>query len=306
MPIPSPPSFKGRVAVITGATRGIGRECALLFAKLGCHVVVIGKSTEEKPNLPGTVFTVARECSALGAEAMPYALDMRDAAGIEACIDAVIKKFGRVDILVNNASALWWHSIPDTPMNKYDLITSINTRGTFAITKACMPHMLKQDFGRIVNMSPPIVVGEGVFSGKTAYNISKYGMSMVALGAADEARDAGRNVTANTLWPATIVESFASINFQLGDRAMWRKASILADATALICAQGREFTGRMLIDDDFLRTLGATDRDFVQYRCDPAVEPPRALAKGSTTVLNRGDVRQLTTDTQTDRIPSKL
>merc|ERR1711998_777561 len=162
-----------------------------------------------------------------------------------------------------------------TPMAKYDLITSINSRGTFAITKACLPHMSANGFGRVVCMSPPIRLNLDTFAGHTAYNISKYGMSMVALGVAAEFR--GEGITGNTVWPATVVESYASINFKLGAPKDWRKATILADCVISIVSEPDSFTGNMLIDDKYLRSRGFTDEDFVQYRVDPNVEPPRAL-----------------------------
>lgn len=168
--------LKGRVAIITGGSRGIGRECALALARLGCNIVIAAKTITPHPTLPGTIYTVAEEVRAIGVEALPYQVDLRDAAKIEACVEAVVKKFGRVDILVNNASALWWQDIVDTPARKYDLITSINARGTFLMTRACLSHMEKNNFGRVVTMSPPIQSGVGAFQGRTAYNISKMGM----------------------------------------------------------------------------------------------------------------------------------
>lgn len=150
------PSLQGRVAIVTGASRGIGRECALALARRGCHIVIAAKSTEPQPTLPGSIYTVAAEVEALGVQALPCVVDLRDEASSQACVDATVAKFGRVDVLINNASALWWQDIVDTPLKKYDLITSINARGSFAITQACMPHMIASGFGRVVTMSNPI------------------------------------------------------------------------------------------------------------------------------------------------------
>lgn len=202
-------------------------------------------------------------------------------------------------MLVNNASALWWQDIIDTPMNKYDLITQINSRGTFAITKACLPWMQINSFGRVINMSPPIRLELEVMAGHTAYNISKYGMTMVALGVAGEFR--GEGITGNSVWPATVIESYASINFQLGEKKDWRKATILADCVMSIVSEPDTFTGNMLIDDTYLRSTGFTDEDFVMYRCDPAVEPPRVLDQTGEiaevrTMAKRGDVKDLEKD----------
>lgn len=294
----------GRVAIITGSTRGIGRECALSLAREGCSIVVAAKSTVEAPNLPGTIYTVAAEIEALGAKALPFKLDVRDAASCEACVAKTVEVFGRVDILVNNASALWWHQIEDTPMNKYDLITSINNRGSFALARACMPHMKKNGFGRVVSMSPPIVPEYQAYKGFTAYNISKFGMTMVAMGCAAEG--VGHGITGFSLWPATVIESQASINFELGDRTMWRKASILADATVALVCEDADFTGKQFIDDEYLMEKGLTQSDLAHYRYDPNVEPPRALAMkahehSDTRLQNqgtftRGDVRKLKQD----------
>jgi len=211
-----------------------------------------------------------------------------------------------VDVLINNASALWWQDVVDTPMNKYDLITSINSRGTFALTKACLPHMNKNGFGRVINMSPPIELALPNFAGHTAYNISKYGMSMVALGVAAEYQ--GKGITGNTVWPATVVESYASINFKLGEEKDWRKATILADCVIGIVSEPDTFTGNMLIDDTYLKQYrGFTDEDLKIYRCDPDHEPPRLLDQTKSrdkqgeraeirTMAKRGDVKDLDQD----------
>jgi len=261
----------GKVAIITGGSRGIGRDIALLFAKSGAlGVVVAAKSTESTPELPGTIYSVAQEIDALGSTGLGVQLDVRDDQSITRMVDTVMKKFGRIDILINNAGALWWKKVVDTPMKRYDLINGVNSRGAFACTHAVLPHMLKQGFGRIVVMSPPINL-QGM-SGKVAYFISKYGMTLLAHGLGQEI--AGSGVTINALWPATMVESFATINHKLGNPSLWRKASIISDSTLAIVNEGNDFTGNALIDEDYLRDQqGVTD--FKKYRCDPKVEPPR-------------------------------
>eukprot|EP01012_Entosiphon_sulcatum_P057614 TRINITY_DN81417_c0_g1_i1.p1 TRINITY_DN81417_c0_g1~~TRINITY_DN81417_c0_g1_i1.p1 ORF type:complete len:308 (+),score=63.28 TRINITY_DN81417_c0_g1_i1:57-926(+) len=263
------PNLQGRVAIISGATRGIGRECALALAKAGCNVVIAAKTVTDQPNLPGTIYSVADECRKLGVKALPYQIDLRDAEKAEDCVAQTVKEFGRVDILINNASALWWQRITDTPLKKYDLITQLNARGSFALTRACLPHMERNGWGHVINMSPPIRLDK--LAGRTAYCISKFGMTLVALGVAQEYR--GRGIAGNSLWPKTIVESYASINFKMGDACNWRKATILSDAVLQIVGEDpRQFTGNMLIDEDYLRTKGVTD--FRPYRCNPDVEPP--------------------------------
>lgn len=258
---------------MTGGSRGIGREVCLALARQGCRIVVAAKTVAPQPTLPGTIYTVAAEVEALGVEALPFQVDLRSPEAIEACVSATIERFGRVDILINNASALWWQDITDTPTNKFNLITEINARGTFLMTRACLPHMRANGFGRVVSMSPPIT-SKGM-AAKTAYNISKMGMTMVALGVAQE--NVGLNVTGNSLWPATVIESLASINFQLGDSDMWRKAAIIADATVAICCDPN-CNNQMLIDDTYLLSRGLTENDLVRYRYNPDVEPPRLLA----------------------------
>lgn len=301
-------SLKGRVAIVTGGSRGIGRECCLALAREGCNIVVLAKSAAPKPGLPGSIHTVAAEVKALGVRAMPVQVDVRDDKSIDAAIQQVKREFGRIDILINNASALWWHTIQDTPMKKYDLITTINSRGTFAMTRACLPHMVDGGFGRIITMSPPINTVPSAYAGRTAYNISKFGMTIVALGVAGEYK--GTNITANSLWPATVIESQAAINFKLGDPSLWRKATILADSVLGICKQSSDFTGNMLIDDEFLRDrMGYKDVDFVKYRYDKNIEPPRLLADevaSSAFLVKRGDVSKVDKDSIRDNIAAKL
>jgi len=299
--------MRGKVAIISGGSRGIGRECCLALARAGCNVAVAAKSTTDTPNLPGTIFTVAEECieagKAYGVEAIGVKCNLRNVEDCDALVETVVAKWGRVDVLVNNASALWWQDIVDTPMNKFDLITSINSRGTFALTKACLPHMKKNSFGRVINMSPPIRLALPHFAGHTAYNISKYSMTMVALGVAAEY--VGQGITGNSVWPATVVESYASINFKLGAERDWRKATILADCVMSIVSEPDDFTGNMLIDDTYLRSKGFSDEDLVIYRCDPDHEPPRLLDQKYDgelaeirTMAKRGDVKTLDKDLQ--------
>jgi citronellol/citronellal dehydrogenase len=299
MPPPQLPDLSGKVAIITGASRGIGRECALTLARRGCRVVLAAKTADPTPSLPGTIHTVAQEVRSLGGRALPFLLDVRDAESCRRCAEAAVAEFGQLDILINNASALWWHDIEATPIKKYDLINTINARGTFAMTQACLPHMRRHGFGRVITMSPPIHLHN--LSGRTAYYVSKFGMTLVALGVAQE--NLGKGITGNSLWPATIIESQASINFRLLGSSNWRKAAILADATAFIVGEPDTFTGHMLLDDEYLRTKGYTDADFVQYRCDPTVEPPRLLAQeihgtvgDALALLKRGDVRKVEDD----------
>lgn len=260
---------KGRTAIITGASRGIGRECALALAKRGCNIVVAAKSVEAHPTLPGTIFTVAAECEKLGVKALGVRVDVRNPEDVTACIATTMKTFGRIDILINNASALWWLDITETPLSRYNLINEVNARGSFLMTQACMPHMIAAGYGDIINMSPPVST-DGI-GGRTAYYISKLGMTLVALGAAEEGRPHG--IRANTLWPRTVIESLASTNFKMGERDYWRKATIISDSVLAIISRGKDFSGNTLIDEEFLRSQGCTDLDLVTYRVNPDVEP---------------------------------
>ncbi|EER07961.1 short-chain dehydrogenase, putative [Perkinsus marinus ATCC 50983] len=267
----------------------------------GAKVVVAAKTVEPTPTLPGTIYTVAREIEEAGGVVLPLQLDLRDAESCEKCVAAVIAKFGRIDILINNASAMWWHSMEQTPIRKFDLITSINSRGSFIMTKLCLPHMKKNNYGRVINMSPPISTHFMSYRGLTAYNISKFGMTMSALGAAAEGQ--GHNVTGNCLWPATVVESQAATNFELGKKDDWRKSTILADCVLCI-VNDPELTGEMLIDDEYLTSsrVGLTQGDLAIYRKNPAVEPRRHLAEAAQKGksfgerVSRGDIRQVAVD----------
>jgi citronellol/citronellal dehydrogenase len=256
-------------AIITGASRGIGRACALALAECGCAIIVAAKTATPDPRLPGTIYSVCEEIVQRGGRALPFQLDVQHDKDCEACVQFALEKFGSVDILINNASALWWKTIEETPMNRFDLMLRVNARGSFVLTKACLPHMKKRGWGFVINMSPPIEPKS--LEGRVAYSISKFGMTLVALGVADEGK--GKGVAGHSLWPATIVESYAAENFSLGDKAMWRKADILADAVLCIVSQDpNTFTGQSWIDEDLLRDFGLTD--FTPYRCDPNVEPP--------------------------------
>jgi citronellol/citronellal dehydrogenase len=262
--------FLGKVAFVTGASRGVGRCIALALAREGADIVIAAKTVEPNPKLPGTIHTVAAEVEALGRAALPVQVDVRDEAAVAAAVKAALDRFGHIDFLVNNAGALFWQALAETPMSRFDRVMGVNVRGAFACTREVLPGMLARDYGHILMMSPP--VDPAAAAGKVAYAVSKFGMTLIAHGLAGEL--AGRNVACNALWPATLIESYATINFALGGPAQWRKPDILADATLRIFAKPpRTFTGHALIDEDFLRSEGVTD--FAGYRCDPASEPPR-------------------------------
>ncbi len=261
---------------VTGASRGIGRAVALAAAREGADVVIAAKSdVEQGPKLPGTIHSVADEIEALGRRALPIKLDVRDADLCEAAIRQAIEHFGHVDALVNNAGALWWADVVDTPVKKFDLIMGINVRASFVLSRAVLPHMIERKYGHIVMMSPPVYADE--VCGHAAYSVSKFGMTLIAKGISDEAAE--HNVTAHALWPATAIESYATINFGLGGPDVWRKADILADATIeLLSKEPQERKGKAWIDEDLLRESGVTD--FSKYQCTPGKEPPRFPYRG--------------------------
>jgi citronellol/citronellal dehydrogenase len=262
--------FPGRVAFVTGASRGVGKALALRLAAEGCDVVVAAKTVAPDPKLPGTIHETAREIEALGRRALAAELDVRDDAAVERVAKLALEHFGHVDFLVNNAGALYWRSVAETEMKRFDLVMGVNARGAFACTRFLLPSMLARKFGHILMLSPPVEPRAG--AGKVAYALSKFGMTLVAQGVAEEVR--GQGVAANALWPATMIESQATIRWGLGDRTLWRKPDIVADAMVAIFSKLPEtLTGQALIDEDFLRAEGVTD--FARYRCDPDHEPPR-------------------------------
>lgn len=262
--------FANRVAMVTGASRGVGKALALRLAAEGCDIVVAAKTVAPDPRLPGTIGETAREVEALGRRALALELDVRDDDAVQRVVAQALAQFGRIDFLVNNAGALYWRDVTETEMKRFDLVMGVNARGAFACSRYVLPSMLAQGFGHILMLSPPVDGRAG--AGKVAYALSKFGMTLVAQGIAEEIR--GRGVAANALWPATMIESQATIRWGLGDRSLWRKPDILADAMVAIFSKPADaLTGQALIDEDLLRAEGVTD--FARYRCDPDKEPPR-------------------------------
>jgi citronellol/citronellal dehydrogenase len=262
-------SLKDRVAIVTGASRGIGRAIALGLAQQGCRVVIAAKSIESTAQLPGSIHTVAKEVEALGVKALPIQVDVRDAEQVTSMAKRTIDEFGRVDILINNAGALWWQPLIDTPVKRFDLVMDVNARAAFVACQAVLPAMRDAKWGHIINMSPPIE--PQMTPAKIAYCISKFGMTLLTFGLAEEAR--AWNIAVNSLWPITIIESQASINWKMGNPQLWRKADILVDCVLrLVQKAPSEITGKALLDEDFLRKEGVTD--FSGYAVVPGTNPP--------------------------------
>jgi citronellol/citronellal dehydrogenase len=231
---------------------------------------VAAKSTASTDKLPGSIHSVAAEVESLGAQALPVQVDVRDEGQIESMAKATLDRFGRVDLLVNNAGALFWQPVLDTPAKRFDLVMGVNARAAFLCCRAALPAMIERRWGHVINMSPPLDLA--MLPGRVAYGLSKLGMTMLTLGLAEEVRR--HNVAVNSLWPVTIIESQASINHQLGTPATWRRPDILVDCVLRIVAkEPATFTGRALLDEDFLRGEGVTD--FGGYACVPGTQPPR-------------------------------
>ncbi|MBL8799716.1 MAG: SDR family oxidoreductase [Planctomycetia bacterium] len=268
-------ALQGRVAIITGASRGIGRALALGLARQGCAVVIAAKSTESTEKLPGSIHSVAREAEALGGAALPVQVDVRDEAQVEGLAAQALARFGRIDILINNAGALWWQPLSETPLKRFDLVMGVNARAAFAACRAVLPAMRQRRWGHIINMSPPIDLK--FVPGRVAYCISKFGMTLLTHGLAEEVR--ADNIAVNSLWPVTIIESQASINLGIGNREQWRKPDILVDCVLKLTArEPSSVTGQALLDEDFLRQEGVTD--FTGYACVPGTNPRRVWPLG--------------------------
>ncbi len=263
-------SLTDRVVFITGASRGVGKACALACAAQGANVVIAAKSSEPHPTLPGTIHETADAVRALGRKALAIKLDVRDA---DACAEAVaetVQTFGRIDAVVNNAGALFWADVHKTPVKRFDLMMGVNVRAAFSLSQAALPHMMQARYGHIVMMSPPVDTNACAHHG--AYAVSKFGMTLLAHAIAGEYRD--QNIAAHAVWPATLIESSATEVYLSGiNRSLWRKADILADAVvALLKKEPSARTGGAYIDEALLRSEGV--QDFTRYRLDPAVEPP--------------------------------
>ncbi|MFT7516791.1 MAG: citronellol/citronellal dehydrogenase [Myxococcota bacterium] len=269
------PNLSGQVAVITGASRGIGKNIALRLARAGADIVVAAKSERSRESLPGSIHETVAEVEALGRQALAVKTDVRDADQIKNMIDAALERFGRIDILLNNAGALHWRSVVETPPKRYDLMMDVNARAAFIASHYALPHMLERGSGTLIQMSPPIDLR--MLPGKTGYCMSKFGMSLLAMGMGAEVRDT--EIKSCALWPATAIESQATINHQLGGPAQWRKADILADAVgAILAADAKQVNGKCLVDEDVLKLMGVDD--FEPYNCVAGGKPIRIIGDG--------------------------
>ncbi len=262
-------SLKGKTLFITGASRGIGLAIALRAARDGANVAIAAKTESPHPTLEGTIYTAAEEIEKAGGQALPLVVDVRDEVAVKDAIDQTAARFGSLDIVVNNASAISLTPVTQTDMKRFDLMHQINARGTFMVSKYAIADLEKAANPHILMMSPPLDMAEKWFAPHTGYTMAKFSMSMVVLGLARELRPKG--IAVNALWPRTTIATAAIRNLLGGDAIMRmsRKPEILADAAHLIFQKpAKSFTGRFLIDDTFLAGEGV--RDFDTYRVDPS------------------------------------
>ncbi len=261
-------SLKGRTLFITGGSRGIGLAIALRAARDGANIAIAAKTAEPHPKLPGTIFTAAAEIERAGGKALPLLVDVRDEDAVKAAVATTAESFGGIDICVNNASAINLAPTEQMDMKRYDLIQSINTRGTFVTSRACIPYLRKSSNPHILTLSPPLQLRPEWLAAHLAYTLSKFGMSMCMLGLSEELRADG--IACNTLWPRTTIAT-AAIEFALGGEAVMRrsrKPEIMADAAHVILTKpSRSFTGQFAIDDSILYDAGV--RDFDGYHNAP-------------------------------------
>jgi citronellol/citronellal dehydrogenase len=260
-------SLTGKTLFITGASRGIGLAIALKAARDGANIAVAAKTETPHPKLPGTIYSAAEDIEKAGGKALPMVVDVRDEESVKKALDATAEKFGGIDIVVNNASAIQLTNAQQTDMRRFDLMHQINARGTFMVSKHAIPYLLKADNPHILMLSPPLDMKEKWFAPYTGYSMAKFGMSLVVLGLAGELRG---KVAVNALWPRTTIATAAVKNIIGGDALMHasRTPDILADAAHAIFNKPKTFTGNFLIDDTFLAGEGVTD--FDKYRADPA------------------------------------
>jgi citronellol/citronellal dehydrogenase len=262
-------SLANRTLFITGASRGIGLAIAVRAARDGANVVIASKTASPNPRLPGTIHTAAAEVEAAGGKALAVECDIRFEDQVAEAVRQGVERFGGLDIVVNNASAISLTGALETPIKRYDLMHAINSRGTVLVSQTCLPHLLRSSRPHILTLSPPLSFQPRWFGPHVAYSMAKFGMSMCVLGLAEEFQ--GR-VAVNALWPRTTIAT-AAVNMLGGDDLMRasRKPDIMADAAHAILTREVSYSGHFCVDEDLLRETGVTD--FGPYRMDPQVEP---------------------------------
>ena len=264
-------SLKDKVIFISGGSRGIGLAMAKKAASDGAKIVIAAKTTEPHPKLPGTIFTAADEIVQAGGDALPVVCDIRDEDNVRDVINQAVEHFGGIDICINNASAIQLTNVTDTAMKRYDLMHQINGRGTYMVSKYCLPHLKNSENPHILNLSPPLDMSAKWFAGTVAYTMAKYTMSMCVLGMAEEFKEFG--IAVNALWPRTAIATAAVQNHLGGDEIMRlsRNVDIMADASyEILTKDAKSFTGNFCIDDLVLHSAGITD--FTKYADVPFAE----------------------------------
>jgi citronellol/citronellal dehydrogenase len=262
-------TLRGKTLFITGASRGIGKAIALRAARDGANIVIAAKTTQPHPRLPGTIYDAAREIEAAGGAALPVAVDVRFEEQIYSAVAQAASKFGGIDVLVNNASAISLTATPDTSPKRFDLMMDINVRGTFFCTQACLPWLRKAQNPHVLMLSPPPNLSPRWFAPHVVYTLSKYGMSLLVLGMAQEFRE--DSIAVNALWPKTIIATAALQETPLASDAA-RRPEIVADAAyEVLCAPSATTTGHFFIDEEVLRMAGVGD--FESYAVSRDVAP---------------------------------
>jgi citronellol/citronellal dehydrogenase len=259
-------TLAGKTMIVSGGSRGIGLAIALRAARDGANVALIAKTAEPHPRLEGTIYTAAKEIEDAGGQALPIVGDIRDDEGVAAAVAQTVERFGGLDLVLNNASAINLAGTEAIEMKRYDLMQDINTRGTFLLSKLSIPHLKRAENPHVLTLSPPLSMSPKWFGTHAAYTIAKYGMSMCMLGMAEEFRRDG--IAFNALWPRTIIATAAVQNLLGGDEAMRRsrKPEIMADsAHAIYTRPSRECTGNFFIDDEVLAEEGVTDLSVYGY-----------------------------------------
>ncbi len=262
-------TFTGKTIFITGGSRGIGKAIALKLASHGANIIIAAKTTEPHPKLEGTIFTAAEEIERAGGKCLPVKCDIREEADVTNAVAEAVKTFGGIDVLINNASAINLSPASLLPLKQYDLMQDINTRGTYLVSRHCIPHLKKSGNGHILTLSPPIQMDPKWFAHFSPYTISKFGMSMLTMGLSAELKKEG--IAVNSLWPRTTIATAAVQNILGGEELMRqsRKPEIVADAAYFILGKNsRETTGNFFIDDNVLAAEGITD--LSGYAVDPA------------------------------------
>lgn len=266
--------MKNKTLFITGASRGIGQAIALQAAAAGANIVIAAKTKEAHPFLPGTIYSVAEEIETAGGKALPLVVDVRFEDQVAAAVDQAVQKFGGIDILINNASAIALTNMSETTMKKFDLMQQVNARGTFLCSKLCLPHLLKSTNPHILTLSPPLNFEGPWFKDFFPYTLSKFGMSLCVRGMAEELKDQG--VAVNALWPKYLIATAATYMLAQNNPGVvlnkLRKPEIVAEAAFEIFNRpSKECTGNFFLDEDILKEKGISD--FSSYMIDPLATP---------------------------------